>query len=95
MFAIILLQAGIMFGMLLIAAIGAALLIGVPLLTYFISTYLSKQDKNKVLSVIENSQKTSKQKRHLFKSFVLSVVIIITIIIVGTFTLLLLMPDMG
>ena len=94
----ILLQAGIFFGMLLTVASGVILLVGTPILTYIISTHLSakKQKEYLIKQQLTGNNSQRPTKIHLLRSFALALILLISFIIIGTYALLLLLPgDLG
>ncbi|RZL03403.1 MAG: hypothetical protein EOO62_21545 [Hymenobacter sp.] len=93
----ILLQAGIAFGMIVTVVGGLLLLTGTPVLTYIISHYLSEKKHREYLVKQQltgnNTQKPPKM--YLFRSFILALLIILSIIIIGMYAVLLLPGDLG
>lgn len=93
----ILLQAGIAFGMFVTAVGGLLLLTGTPVLTYFISRYLSekKHREHLIKQQITGSSTHKPPKMYLFRSFIIALLLILSMIVIGTYASLLLLGDMG
>ena len=93
-----LLQAAIAGGAFIIALIGIALLIGIPLLTFILSAYFSNQNKkeqaqNVPVSKLEELKRSQATKSQLPKSFVIAIVIMIVLVLLGILILGLAIPN--
>lgn len=93
----VLLQAGIAFGMFVTAVGGLLLLTGTPILTYVISRYLSNKQYRTYLAKqrLPGSSTQKPPKMYLFRSFLLALLLLLSILVIGTCAFLMLAGDLG